>query len=103
MRPRWWKCVRWSRILRRAAARPAPAHRRRRCGHWRAEAAAELKENGVEIAEYDDVLGFLAAETEPQTVLADPASVNYAVYETLSNNAALTVKDEADPLLPMKA
>ena len=42
-----------------------------------AEAAAgELKENGVEIAEYDDVLGFLAAETEPQTVLADPASVN---------------------------
>ena len=26
----------------------------------------------------------------------------YAVYETLSNNAALTVKDEADPLLPMK-
>ena len=28
-----------------------------------AEAAAELKENGVEIAEYDDILTFLAAET----------------------------------------
>ena len=41
-----------------------------------AEAAAELKANGVEIQEYDDVLKFLAAETEPQTVLADPASVN---------------------------
>ena len=67
-----------------------------------AEAAAELKENGVEIAEYDDILTFLAAETEAQTVLADPASVNYAVYETLNNNPALTVKDEADPLLPMK-
>ena len=67
-----------------------------------AEAAAELKTNGVEIQEYDDVLKFLAAETEPQTVLADPASVNFAVYETLQNNAALTVKDEADPLLPMK-
>ena len=67
-----------------------------------AEAAAELKENGVEIAEYDDILTFLAAETEAQTVLADPASVNYAVYETLHNNPALTVKDEADPLLPMK-
>ena len=66
------------------------------------EAAAELKANGVEIQEYDDVLKFLAAETEPQTVLADPASVNFAVYETLQNNAALTVKDEADPLLPMK-
>ena len=66
------------------------------------EAAAELKENGVTIAEYDDVLPFLAAETEPQTVLADPASVNFAVYETLKENKALTVKDEADPLLPMK-
>ena len=66
------------------------------------EAAAELKENGVTIAEYDDVLRFLAAETEPQTVLADPASVNFAVYETLKENKALTVKDEADPLLPMK-
>ena len=38
----------------------------------------------------------------PQTVLADPASVNFAVYETLKENKALTVKDEADPLLPMK-
>ena len=66
------------------------------------EAAAELRENGVTLAEYDDVLHFLAAETEPQTVLADPASVNFAVYETLKENKALTVKDEADPLLPMK-
>ena len=66
------------------------------------EAAAELKANGVETAEYDAVLDRLAAETEPQTVLAAPASVNYAVYEVLTNNKALTVKDEADPLLPMK-
>ena len=66
------------------------------------EAAQELKENGVTLAEYDAVLDFLAAETEPQTVLADPASVNFAVYETLKENKALTVKDEADPLLPMK-
>ena len=48
-----------------------------------AEAAAELKENGVELAEYDDVLTFLAAQAEEQTVLADPVSVNYAVYQTL--------------------
>ena len=66
------------------------------------EAAAELKENGVELAEYDDVVRYMAAVTEPQTVLADPASVNYEVYKTLTENAALTVKDEADPLLPMK-
>ena len=66
------------------------------------EAAAELKENGVELAEYDDVVKYMAAVTEPQTVLVDPASVNYEVYKTLAENTALTVKDEADPLLPMK-
>lgn len=66
------------------------------------EAAAELEENGVELADYGAVLDFLAAETAPQTVLADPASVNYAVYEVLEANPALTVRDLADPLLPMK-
>ena len=66
------------------------------------EAVEELKANGVTLEAYDNVLSFLAAETEPQTVLADPASVNYAVYQTLTENKALTVKDEADPLLPMK-
>ena len=54
-----------------------------------AEAAAELKERMASRSPNTMMmLGFLAAETEPQTVLADPASVNYAVYETLSNNAA---------------
>ena len=67
-----------------------------------AEAAAELKENGVTLAEYDDVLPSLAAETEPQTVLAEAATVNYAVYQVLEKNPALTVKDGTDPLLLMK-
>ena len=66
------------------------------------EAAAELAENGVELAGYGEVLDFLSAQTEPQTVLADPASVNYAVYEILEANPALTVKALDDPLLPMK-
>ena len=66
------------------------------------EAKAELEANGVILAEYDSVLDFMAAETEPQTVLAESATVNYAVYQVLENNAALTVKDLADPLLPMK-
>ena len=66
------------------------------------EAKAELEANGVTLAEYDSVLDFMAAETEPQTVLAESATVNYAVYQVLENNAALTVKDLADPLLPMK-
>ena len=58
--------------------------------------------NGVTLADYDSILDVMAAETEPQTVLAESATVNYAVYQVLENNPALTVKDAADPLLAMK-
>lgn len=66
------------------------------------EAKAELEANGVTLADYDNILDGMAAETEPQTVLAESATVNYAVYQVLENNPALTVKDAADPLLAMK-
>ena len=65
------------------------------------EAKAELEANGVTLADYDSILDVMAAETEPQTVLAESATVNYAVYQVLENNPALTVKDAADPLLAM--
>ena len=66
------------------------------------ETKAELEANGVTLADYDSILDVMAAETEPQTVLAESATVNYAVYQVLENNPALTVKDAADPLLAMK-
>ena len=66
------------------------------------EAKAELEANGVTLADYDSILDVMAAETEPQTVLAESATVNYAVYQVLENNPALTVQDAADPLLAMK-
>ena len=66
------------------------------------EAKAELEANGVTLADYDSILDVMAAETKPQTVLAESATVNYAVYQVLENNPALTVKDAADPLLAMK-
>ena len=66
------------------------------------EAKAELEANGVTLADYDSILDGMAAETEPQTVLAESATVNYAVYQVLENNPALTVKDADDPLLAMK-
>ena len=66
------------------------------------ESKAELEANGVTLADYDSILDGMAAETEPQTVLAESATVNYAVYQVLENNPALTVKDAADPLLAMK-
>ena len=66
------------------------------------EAKAELEANGVTLADYDSILDGMAAEIEPQTVLAESATVNYAVNQGLENNPALTVKDAADPLLAMK-
>ena len=66
------------------------------------EAKAELEANGVTLADYDSILDVMEAETEPQTVLAESATVNYAVHQVLENNPALTVKDAADPLLAMK-
>ena len=45
---------------------------------------------------------FIAGYSEPQTVLAEPASVNYAVFSALEANPALTVQSLPDPLLPMK-
>ena len=66
------------------------------------EAKAELEANGVTLADYDSILDGMAAETEPQTVLAESATVNYAVYQVLEQNPALTVKDGTDPLLMMK-
>ena len=66
------------------------------------EAKAALEANGVTLADYDSILDVMAAETAPQTVLAESATVNYAVYQVLENNPALTVKDAADPLLAMK-
>ena len=66
------------------------------------ETKAELEANGVTLADYDSILDVMVAETEPQTVLAESATVNYAVYQVLENNPALTVKDAADPLLAMK-
>ena len=66
------------------------------------EAAQALEADGVRLAGYDEVLSFLANYSQPQTILADPDSVNYAVYSTLESNAAFTVKALPDPLLPMK-
>ena len=66
------------------------------------EAKAELEANGVCFSDYGSVLDFMAAETEPQTVLAEPSTVNYAVYQVLQCNPVLTVKEGSDPLPMMK-
>ena len=69
---------------------------------WPPRPPASWPACGVRLAGYDDVLSFIAGYSEPQTVLAEPASVNYAVFSALEANPALTVQSLPDPLLPMK-
>ncbi len=66
------------------------------------EAAQALAGDGVQLADYDSVLTWLERYDREQTVLADPDSVNYAVFRALEGNPHLTVKSLPDPLLPMK-
>ena len=67
------------------------------------KAAAELKAAGVELRGYHDMPAFIAEGKEPQTVLADPASLNAALDNALRANPVYTVVEAADPVLLLKA
>lgn len=62
-----------------------------------------LAENGVSLREYDEVLPCLQAISEPGKVLADPGSVNYAIWQALEENPALTIIEGEEPVQGMKA
>ena len=68
-----------------------------------AEAAQILREAGVRTAPYMGMAEYLAGVTQPQTVLADPASLNAALANALVQNPAFTVVEAADPIAMMKA
>ena len=68
-----------------------------------AEAAKILKDNGVVLRGYTEMPEFLKENTEKQTVLADPATLNAALYNALTGNAAYTVTEGADPIVMLKA
>lgn len=68
-----------------------------------AGAAEALAAAGVRLDGYEGMPAFLAGLTEPQTVLADPASLNAALDNALRANPALTVVEGADPILLLKA
>lgn len=62
-----------------------------------------LAQAGVQLGAYNGMPAYLAAGTQPQTVLADPASLNAALDNALRGNAAYTVTEGADPIALLKA
>ncbi len=72
-------------------------------GRLAAEAADALQAAGVTLHGYTEMPAFLAAQTAPQTVLADPASLNAALDNALRANPAFTVVEGADPIQLLKA
>lgn len=67
------------------------------------QAAEELAKAGVSIRGYKDMPAYIAAGTEAQTVLVDPASLNAALENALRSNSVYTVVEHADPILLLKA
>lgn len=67
------------------------------------KAAAELEKLGVSIRGYKDMPAYIAAGTEPQTVLVDPSSLNAALDNALRSNRVYTVVEHADPIALLKA
>ena len=67
------------------------------------DAEALLADAGVRVMGYTDMPGFLRDNREQQTVLADPASLNAALYNAVTENPAYTIVEGADPIAMLKA
>ena len=67
------------------------------------KAAEELAQAGVSIRGYQEMPAYIAAGTEAQTVLVDPASLNAALDNALRANSVYTVVEGRDPILMLKA
>ena len=64
--------------------------------------ATVLKNNGVELRGYGELLDFVAALDRGETVLVEKDSTNYDLYAALQANPHLTVKPGADPITALK-
>ena len=62
-----------------------------------------LTSNGVELMGYAEMPAFLRAYPEKQTVLADPATLNAALYNALQANPAFEIVEAQDPIVMLKA
>ena len=65
--------------------------------------AANLRENGVTLRGYHEILPFLQNTRSRKIVLCDPSSTSYAVYEALKSNPDVTLREGPDLVYEMKS
>ena len=73
------------------------------CSRLTEEAEKILKKCGVELQGYGDMPEFLKNNQKKQTVLADPATLNAALYHALLHNPAFEIVEKQDPIVMLKA
>lgn len=66
-------------------------------------AANELRRQGIDIEDYDHILGAITGHHHECTVLVDAAATNWAVYSALDSNPNITILKGADPIQALKA
>ncbi|MDD2213707.1 MAG: aminopeptidase P family protein [Oscillospiraceae bacterium] len=66
-------------------------------------ARQQLKQEGISLKDYTDVMTDLAACRRQQALLLDPAATNHACFKLASQNPALTLVEADDPIQLLKA
>ncbi len=66
------------------------------------EAEEALGQQGVQVVDYDKLLGTLTAYHHNLPVLVDTAGTNWAIYNTLRENPAFTLVEGGDPIQALK-
>ena len=62
-----------------------------------------LAQNGVQVRGYEEVGAFADSLSGKKKMLADPTGTNYELYERLSKNTGVTVKDGPDIVYELKS
>lgn len=64
---------------------------------------SHFKENGIEIREYDEIVGFLNRLHQNTRVLADVRHCSYMLYKAMDENVSVTVIEKKNPTELLKA
>lgn len=73
------------------------------CSRIPGKVRSMLRDNFIELHEYDEVFSFIEALDGEHTVLMDEDEVNYSLYEACMNNHQLTVINKENPIPMLKA
>ncbi len=67
-----------------------------------ADVLAMLRDNNIEVRGYGEIRSWLRRNDQAQTILADPASVSYALWQELETNPAFTIVEGEEPVQALK-